>query len=158
MAQSFQEKFRVIAYQDLKNFLAKSGYSNRKFATLAGIKPTTFQSMLSNESNIRFDTFLQIYNAMVKICDESVTKGNYEELMRIRNAFLNSHRKAEDIDADVMLSAIHEGRQAMPDEVGDLNKEKLLACYNNLNEIGQQEAVKRVEDLTYNPDYQKKEN
>lgn len=153
-----QERHRKMTYQDLRKFLAASELSNREFADLAGLKKSTFQAMLGNESRIRFDAFLQIYDAMTKICNESVGTEAYDALVRAKIAFLNSYRKAEDIDTDAMLTAIHANRNAIHGEYEDRNKEKLLACYNKLNEDGRQEAVKRVEDLTYNPTYKKNED
>ena len=33
--------------------------------------------------------------------------------------------------------------------------EDILGAYNQLNDLGQQEAIKRVKELTYLPDYKK---
>ena len=38
------------------------------------------------------------------------------------------------------------------------NLEKLLACYDKLNSEGVQEAIKRVKELTYLPDYKKSDD
>lgn len=49
--------------------------------------------------------------------------------------------------------------ETIPDQIAvNLKKANLLNYYEKLNETGQTEAVKRVNELTYIPEYQKKEN
>ena len=54
-------------HEIIKKFLAISGCSNRRFATLAGINTGTFQNSITRKSKLRADTLLNIGNAMQNI-------------------------------------------------------------------------------------------
>lgn len=156
------ENFNEL-YKYLENFLKLSGYSNRKFALLADIPPTTFQNMLTRKSRIRLDVFLSIYEAMVKITGQLSGTRNHGTLASSRTEFCNLYCKMEGLESKDLMDMItlSLGTIDISNEQSDDSSEsrsRLLSAFYKMNETGQQAAAERVEELSQIPAYRKKED
>lgn len=79
----------------------------------------------------------------------------WEEELIIFQDTINKERKAQADAAKTAANALSEIAQAGLEGAEEHRENLLLYNYRQLNQKGQYEAVKRVQDLTYNPDYTK---
>lgn len=183
------------SHRTLRAFIKEAGISNRKFAMIAGIPPSTFQAMLDRGSDMKQGTFDDIVDAMIKIIDES-DDATSERLNELWLAFVNENVMAsckyalkdallKPHSPDYMESFASVFKQSYPpaqrELIDDIFKQntsadllqstrqnvntcaesqrtRMNAAFDQLNPEGQAVAADQVENLTYNPKYQKKES
>ncbi|MBU5489807.1 helix-turn-helix domain-containing protein [Butyricicoccus intestinisimiae] len=157
-------------YQLLRQFIKAAGLNNKKFAELAGINPNTFQTMVNRKSvpkadviskinrtmdeltqqaeGEKADTLLDIYGRFTKetlgTVPENVMKARFSNLGRK----INLQLFAEPINE--LASSIHTTSKTML-------RSLILDALDELNEEGQAEALKRIEELAFVPKYQKRD-
>lgn len=141
-----------IQYNALLEFISLADISNRQFAELAHIAPTTFQNMIYRKSRISHERFNLISLAMCKILEQ---KSDSDKRQRLEELYL-TYNYSMDMTGHRLSGSLSGIQTALEGAIGtNPLKLQLDAAFNKLNDKGQLEAIKRVEDLTYNPDYQK---
>lgn len=121
----------MTTVQRLDAILKSRGMSRRQAAIAAKIPPSTLQSAMERGKNISVDMLQSIANAL------EVPIG---ELLGMS-------------DVDAFIAEFDEKTQA--EFLNDELKRRLDRSLEKLSETGRMEAVKRVEEMTYIPDYQK---
>lgn len=164
------------AYPILKTFIKTAEMSNRKFAKIAGIPPSTFQAMLDRGSDMKQDTCNNIIAAMEKIIAEADDAAR-KQLDDLHSAFLAENsiialhyliHKSRANNPDTIEGIKNAYKQAMEDlsqsaaqavnTYTEAQRTRMNTAFDQLNPEGQAVAADQVENLTYNPKYQKKES
>ena len=161
-------------YMILRDFIKTAGYTNKDFAKLAQIPPSTFQSILDrkSEKGIKTDTLGKILDAMAKIqfnISQAKDEERAEKLEKYFYSFVNSIQSPK-LHAFYEFSSIGTvpkkdgffflfGDILHTESVSEMNKRyahaKELFC--ELNTSGQKEIVRTMEEMTKDPQYQKKD-
>lgn len=141
-------------YNALLEFISLADISNRQFAELAHIAPTTFQNMIYRKSRISIERFNSIGLAMCKVLEQ---KSNSDKKQRLEELYL-TYSYGMDMTGQ-RLSGSLSGIQAALKGATDTSplKSRLDIAFNKLNSEGQQTAADRVEELAEMPKYQKKD-
>lgn len=124
--------------EKIDEILLDRGMSRRKLALKAGIPPTTFQSAMARGSNLSLDMLRKIAAAL---------EINVYELLsdEERELFVEG-------EASVLFHGVGKNYSFSDQE------QKLVVSFNKLNQTGQKEAVKRVEEMTKIEDYTKSDD
>lgn len=115
--------------EKIDEILLDRGMSRRKLALKAGIPPTTFQSAMARGSNLSLGMLQKIANALD--CTPAYLMG-WEEDYEFRDV---PPGEPDNLEVTKKWFALKQ-------------KSRLDEAYNKLNQTGQKEAVKRVEELT----------
>lgn len=172
-------------YRILKEFIKTAELTNVKFAEIAKINKYSFQTMLRREYDMKQSTVTKILLAMKIIIDNSsgTLKNNLMALYKAFDSamFMNSVESREALKrmlhelfperADTEYTSSNVGSISEEtselttqriDDVEDAEREyqrvRMNAAFDRLNAEGQEAAADQVENLTYNPKYQKKES
>lgn len=131
----------------LRRLREKHGLTHAELSEKTGIPFQTLKRYETGKQNPKANDLLLIALAL----DESIG-----DLLGYGNDQLAAAVIAEHPDDVVILD--ENGTPHFYYEKSVEQQEYLCSLFMKLNEDGQQEAVKRVEDLTYNPNYQKKQD
>lgn len=158
-------------YQLLRQFIKAAGLNNKKFAELAGINPNTFQTMVNRKSVPKADIISKINQAMSEITQHA-EENKASELLRIYVPFLSIALGVE-ANSAVRNSFVELGSLAhdmtkfptfdlrLMDEPPTSKQAAIrsltLDALNKLSLEGQEEALKRIEELAFVPKYQKRD-
>lgn len=121
------------------SILQERGLSRRQLAIKAGIPPSSLQSAMERGHNITLDMLQKIASALgvsvavlldvkpARAVDPNKTPEDKEKRLGMREGALSNAPRAEDVEAQ--------------------NKADMLEAMDKLNIPGQQEAVKRVQEM-----------
>ena len=123
----------------IKEYRKKAGLSQAELAQKVGISEISIRKYESGERRPKLETLISI----AKVLDVDVNE--FESLRNDRVVF----------DTSELFESIG-GLLLRTTSKTSKTERHLLSYYHRLNEQGQEEAVKRVRDLTYNPEYQRK--
>lgn len=173
------------AHKLLKSFLHVLQITNKEFAIKAGIPPSTFQSMINNESTIKLQSFAKILSTMKKYAKSipdtlseersyyiSSCVDEFQDIYLMRLEDERKHNQNLFVDKN-SIENLHIAELNLSDEqikkligvFGDdgelvypdgVLEKKLLLFFHDLNEEGQKVAVDQIELLTQIPKYQNK--
>lgn len=165
-------------YSALKEFITASGMSVSDFADYARMHPEILKECFDTESKMIIGTFLSIALGCTKVMEETEDPAKRDELKQLYaryydayltewpNEFLsvaNPHfyRKVEEMAAaagDAVSAKVR--RLYHPDEAEENKpaeediRAELDKLLTRLNEKGQREALRRIQEMAYIPDYQ----
>lgn len=157
-------------YQLLRQFIKAAGLNNKKFAELAGINPNTFQTMVNRKSVPKADIISKINHTMDELTQQAEgekadtlldiygrftkeTLGTVPENV-MKAMFSNLGRK---INLQLFAEPINELASSLHTTSKTMVRSLILDALDELNEEGQAEALKRIEELAFVPKYQKKD-
>lgn len=152
----------------LKKIRIKTGLSQRQLAEKLGVSQNAICNWENGKREPKFETIKEIAD----LFDVPISYFWNDTPLNSSKDFLFSDSNTAPIDtknkSDVEILKVFESiHPASIEEIEDmLEHMKILQTYKvkstfweylqSLNEQGQEEAVKRVRDLTYNPEYQRK--
>ena len=138
----------------IKKLRIERGLTQKQLGELCEMADSAIRRYENGRANPKIETLQKIANALnVNVSelrnDFQIIKDNIVD----ESGILSSAKKADvlqnDLWAEFQKRKIIEKLDINPD------KQELLFEYNKLNKIGRNEAVKRVKDLTFNPEYRK---
>ena len=168
-------------YLALNEFIKTAGMTQAEFADYARMHPEILKECFNTQSKLIIGTFLSIAMGCVKVieetADESRRSGLQKRYTRFFDAYLSEwpneflsvsnphfHRRVEEM-AKAAGEAVYVKIRGMyhPDELVETAEEtgilsRLEALLSHLNEDGQREALRRIEEMTYVPSYQNAQN
>ena len=168
-------------YSALKEFITASGMSVSDFADYARMHPEILKECFDTESKMIIGTFLSIALGCTKIIEETAEESRRSEMQKRYTRFFDAyltewpneflsvsnphfHRRVEEM-AKAAGEAVYVKIRGMyhPDELVETAEEtgilsRLEALLSHLNEDGQREALRRIEEMTYVPAYQNAQN
>ena len=165
-------------YLALNEFIKTAGMTQAEFADYARMHPEILKECFNTQSKLIIGTFLSIAMGCVKVieetADESRRSGLQKRYTRFFDAYLtewpneflsvaNPHfyRKVEEMAAaagDAVSAKVR--RLYHPDEAEENKpaekdiRAELDKLLTRLNEKGQREALRRIQEMAYIPDYQ----
>ena len=138
--------------QNIKKYRKKAGYSQKELASKSGLSIGTIQGYEQERYIPKFDNLLKM--AMLLKC-------TIEDL----DPDINKRALNDNIDYDTLTKWIYSFdidvehpetlKRGTYKLVTEQNTKRLLNNFELLNQIGQQEAIKRVGELTEIPKYKK---
>lgn len=157
-------------YQLLRQFIKAAGLNNKKFAELAGINPNTFQTMVNRKSVPKADVISKINQSMCEITQHAEGEKN-SELLDIYGTFVKEALGAvsehavrakfsnlgQKINLQLFAEPINELASTLHTTSKTMVRSLILDALDELNEEGQAEALKRIEELAFVPKYQKRD-
>ena len=138
----------------IKKLRIERGLTQKQLGELCEMADSAIRRYENGRANPKIETLQKIANALNENVSElrndfQIFKDNIVD----ESGILSSAKKADvlqnDLWAEFQKRKIIEKLDITPD------KQELLFEYNKLNKIGRNEAVKRVKDLTFNPEYRK---
>lgn len=157
----------------IDNILNQQGISRRQLAIKAGIPPTSFQSAMARGDGMSTKMLNKVADALgvpVQVLltsdDIAQTSVNLAEQIGYYESCLDVAIKNPDTPSELKefiqknrpdLNSVKNTIYALSIQAMHANPEVeiLLNAFDRLNEIGQQKAAERVEELTKIPEYQK---
>lgn len=140
----------------IDNILREKGMSRRKLAIKAGIAPSSLQSAMARNGSLSYDMLIPISNALsIPIYElegyklKHDTPENRSEAEAAFKAVFGRGKASDASDWEpVTFEQLHAEQQAYL-------AARMEKAFNNLNEIGQFEACKRVEEMSIVEEYQR---
>ena len=124
----------------IKEYRKKAGLSQAELAQKVGVSEISIRKYENGERRPKLETLLSIADVL------DVDINEFESLRNDRII----------LDSNELFELICGLPRESPYSKTSKAEQSLLAVYRLLNSKGQIEAVKRVRDLTYNPEYQRK--
>lgn len=136
----------VDAYDRLDTALKVKGISRRKAAIIAGIPPSTLNTAITRKKGLSLGALDALADALnlpgVFLLHGVIPTGaNLQDLDKINNALLEKSNRELSGDGPYDKYATYKHAHRLE------RKEKLNASLDLLNDEGQEEAVKRVNEL-----------
>ena len=135
-------------FDRLDRILKSRGLSRRKLAIAVGILPGTMSTAFSRKSGLSSEDVLKIaeYLGVSPYYLEGWAEDEHASNISQEQAV---HLMGEDLETLNRLAAYDDQQQ---------NRQRLDTAFDKLNQTGQHEAVKRVEELTEIPRYTAPDN
>ena len=138
----------------IKKLRIERGLTQKQLGELCEMADSAIRRYENGRANPKIETLQKIANALnVNVSELRNDFQIYKDNIVDESGILSSAKKADvlqnDLWAEFQKRKIIEKLDITPD------KQELLFEYNKLNKIGRNEAVKRVKDLTFNPEYRK---
>lgn len=168
-------------YQALSEFIEAAGMTRPEFADYARMHPEVLKECFDTQSKLIIGTFLSIAVGCTKIMEETAEESRRSELQKRYTRFFDAYltewpdeflsvanphfrRRVEEM-AKAAGETVYVKIRGMyhPDELVETAEEtgmlsRVEALLSRLNEDGQREALRRIEEMTYVPAYQNKMN
>lgn len=132
-------KSRLTVAQKIKAIRQKRGFTQEKLGELSGI----------NAGNIRKYESGTISNPTYKTLEKLANALNVPVLFFVSGG--SDSAVINELDQELIQFLAPEKSTQQP--IANTRKNALLNYYESLNNTGQKEAVKRVKELTFNPEY-----
>ncbi|CCX58195.1 dNA-binding helix-turn-helix protein [Blautia hydrogenotrophica CAG:147] len=138
----------------IKKLRIERGLTQKQLGELCEMADSAIRRYENGRANPKIETLQKIANALnVNVSELRNDFQIFKDNIVDESGILSSAKKADvlqnDLWAEFQKRKIIEKLDITPD------KQELLFEYNKLNKIGRNEAVKRVKDLTFNPEYRK---
>ena len=138
----------------IKKLRIERGLTQKQLGELCEMAYSAIRRYENGRANPKIETLQKIANALnVNVSELRNDFQIFKDNIVDESGILSSAKKADvlqnDLWAEFQKRKIIEKLDITPD------KQELLFEYNKLNKIGRNEAVKRVKDLTFNPEYRK---
>ena len=138
--------------EKIDSILSEKGMSRRQLAIKAGIPPSSLQSALSRNKGLSLDMLFPISEVLKLDVEELVSNSldsldSLDEPPEVKKKFAYFDKREFLLNS--MLDIVN--------KIGDKDIASLISFFQALNPAGQRVAVKRVEELTEIPKYQRKE-
>ena len=138
----------------IKKLRIERGLTQKQLGELCEMADSAIRRYENGRANPKIETLQKIANALnVNVSELRNDFQIFKDNIADESGILSSAKKADvlqnDLWAEFQKRKIIEKLDITPD------KQELLFEYNKLNKIGRNEAVKRVKDLTFNPEYRK---
>ena len=142
----------------IKKYRKAAGMTQKYLAEVSGTSERAIQQYEGGKRQPRLSQIRKLATALG--CSISDLVDDWEgfspkEITEDWEAGIDKERKAQADAAKAAANALSEITQAGLEGAEEHRENLLLYNYRQLNQKGQYEAVKRVQDLTYNPDYTK---
>lgn len=168
-------------YQALSEFIEAAGMTRPEFADYARMHPEVLKECFDTQSKLIIGTFLSIAVGCTKIMEETAEESRRSELQKRYTRFFDAYltewpdeflsvanphfrRRVEEM-AKAAGETVYVKIRGMyhPDELVETAEEtgmlsRVEALLSRLNEDGQREALRRIEEMTYVPAYQNTTN
>ena len=172
-------------YQALSEFIRTAGMTQPEFADYARMHPEILKECFNTQSKLIIGTFLSIALGCTKIIEETAEESRRSEMQKRYTRFFDAYltewpneflsvanphfrRRVEEM-AKAAGEAVYVKIRGMyhPDELVETAEEtaeetgilsRVEAILSRLNEDGQREALRRIEEMTYVPAYQNTTN
>ena len=126
--------------------------SRRRLALQAGISPSSFQSAMQRNNGLSLDMLIPISQAL-NVDPVWLRTGTEKHA-------IYEYNKIE-YETQKYLESVPNHPQKSPEQIEREKQQEertkevmsLLVVFNRLNPIGRREALKRINDLTFNPAY-----
>lgn len=131
--------------ENIKKARKKKGITQKELGDKLGITQSSIAMFENDKTNIKFSTLEKIANAL----DTGVFDlfDLYNETMKIAMKY-----DIEQIKKTLITASTSKAMQNI--DLKEQRRDMLDIYYDSLNEKGQIEAVKRIKELTYVPEYQ----
>ena len=138
----------------IKKLRIERGLTQKQLGELCEMADSAIRRYENGRAKPKIETLQKIANALnVNVSELRNDFQIFKDNIVDESGILSSAKKADvlqnDLWAEFQKRKIIEKLDITPD------KQELLFEYNKLNKIGRNEAVKRVKDLTFNPEYRK---
>ena len=135
--------------EKIDSILSEKGMSRRQLSIKAGIPPSSLQSALSRNKGLSLDMLFPISEVLKLDVEELVSNSldSLDEPPEVKKKFAYFDKREFLLNS--MLDIVN--------KIGDKDIASLISFFQALNPAGQRVAVKRVEELTEIPKYQRKE-
>lgn len=168
-------------YLALDEFIKAAGMTQSEFADYARMHPEILKECFDTQSKLIIGTFLSVAVGCTKVMEEIGDDSKRDKLQRLYARYFDAYltewadeflsvsnphflRRVEEMAkaaGDAVYTRIR--RLYHPDEVVETAEEMdfrahLDALLARLNETGQREVLRRVEEMTYVPAYQNAQN
>ena len=131
----------------IKKLRIERGLTQKQLGELCEMADSAIRRYENGRANPKIETLQKIANALnVNVSELRNDFQIFKDNIVDESGILSSAKKADVLQND--LWAEFQKRKI-------IDKQELLFEYNKLNKIGRNEAVKRVKDLTFNPEYRK---
>ena len=150
--------------QLIRSFRLEKGLTQKQLGELCGIAEPTIRRYELGRLRPKYSTLQKIADGLGVMAADLVDYSDAEQVHRVSNAVSEEGKEAQDgkIVLDVknisksleiiLATAEKENYHA---DAEARNKLQAISLLEKLTADGQAEALKRLEDLTYNPKYQK---
>ena len=138
-------------FDALRQFIKAAGLTFNKFADIAEINRSTFQTILNRRSEPSFHFKKQISEAVMLIL--ATSSQNDSQLSQAHQRLSAAKIRLVNEESNRMWDEVYPVKKAAQNK--DFDRLHTLFC--QLNEEGQAEALKRIEELAFLPKYQKKD-
>lgn len=147
----------IELYRLIRKFIKAAGMTNKEFAERLKMNSSTFQTKMNRKAPMKMDFYQQISDEMWKIISEFDESPNAVEKAQELSGIVMEMGKYFYGKPNLFTTLNNMRNQPSPFDIfkGKSKQEKLLQEFNELNTQGQDEAIKRVQELTYIPKYRK---
>lgn len=168
-------------YLALDEFIKAAGMPQSEFADYARMHPEVLKECFDTQSKLIIGTFLSVAVGCTKVMEETEDGSKRDKLQQLYTRYFDAyltewpdeflsvpnphfHRRVEEMAkaaGDAVYTRIrclyHPDEAAETEEETDLHS-RMDALLARLNETGQREALRRIEEMTYVPAYQNAQN